>query len=436
MNMKLLHHARPNLAPIDVRLEPAYNALNSLALLNVVGKTPSMDAWVAATAEALSPAELRENHLLLGLLGAALVFQGEWPDFPAYLEALARQVPSTLRDRAQAGIHPNNEALHLLDEAEILLADPSELQRRALRHLLQMWDTYLGPEWQRVASDLDHHVKGIAYHVRDHPETFANNLHLLVDDAVLTATPQGTRVQAIVLVPSPHVGRHIAHVYREETLYLFYSAPRNFATLGRSQPIGRKELLLRIEALADETRLQILEMFATRDELTAQDVQERLGLTQSTASRQIRGLSHFIVERRGEGANKRYQLSQGQFDMTFRALKGLIAEPQAEGLDLRHEAGDVRRFMDRRGRITVFPARPRDKLLVLEYLAEQIELGRSYSEKEITEHLRRQLAFDDAVTIRRELYNMLLIDRERDGSRYWRIDPQRREELLHGVRES
>jgi hypothetical protein len=116
--------------------------------------------------------------------------------------------------------------------------------------------------------------------------------------------------------------------------------------------------------------------------------------------------------------------------MTFRALSALTAGPQPEDSDPRRDAGDLRRFMDRRGKITAFPARPRDKLLVLEYLAEQFELGRGYTEREVNELIARHLAFDDVVTIRRELYNMLLIGRKRDGSLYWRVDPSERSAAL------
>jgi DNA-binding transcriptional ArsR family regulator len=290
-----------------------------------------------------------------------------------------------------------------------------------------MWERHLAPEWKRAFKGLDAELKGFIHHLRTNAETALENLRVFAGaELVESVTGQQGPVEQITFVPSPHTGRYVTRLYHSGTLWLFFHAPRNFAVLGRQAPIGRKELLLRLEALADETRLRILELFAERDELTAQEIQDQLGLTQSTASRQLRGLALYIVERRGEGASKRYQLSPAQFDLTFRALKRLLEGARPEDHDARQEAGDLRRFMDRRGRITMFPTRSRDQLLVLEYLAEHFEPGRTYNEKEVNEIIARHLSFGDFVTIRRELYDRMFLGRERDGSRYWKIDPAER----------
>lgn len=445
-------HVSISLAPA-----PALSALNSLALLNAVEEMPALDGWVAATAGALSEDERRANRLVLGILGGALVSAGDWPDFPAYLAALAAEPPERLRERALRHLahaaaldtitvpealladqdafvarlarHSTADALdtELLREAHALLSDPPRLREALVAHLTAMWERYLADEWQRAFKSLDAEMKGFVYHMRANGETTLDNLRAFAGAELVEAvTAQAGPVEQITFVPSPHNGRYITRLYHDGALWLFFHAPRNFAVLGRQAPIGRKELLLRLEALADETRLRILELFAERDELTAQEIQDALELTQSTASRQLRGLALYIREQRGEGASKRYQLIPAQFDMTFRALKRLVEGIDPDQEDARREAGDLRRFMDRRGRLTMFPTRARDQLLVLEYLAEHFELGRSYTEKEINDIIARHLSYDDFVTIRRELYDHMFLGRERDGSRYWRIDPSER----------
>lgn len=454
MSLSPFRHAAAAHTPISLALAPALSALNSLALLNAVADMPALDGWVAATAAALSEDERRANRLTLDTLGGALVFAGDWPDFPAYLADLTAQPPELLRDRAlgrlvhAAAISAPDELLAdqdafvahlarhsaddvrdtgLLREAHALLCDPPRLRDVLVSHLSGMWERHLAAEWQRAFKGLDAELKGFAYHLRTSGETTLQNLRVFAGAELVEAvTAQTGPVTQITFVPSPHTGRYVTRLYHDGTLWLFFHAPRNFAVLGRQAPIGRKELLLRLEALADETRLRILELFAERDELTAQEIQDALGLTQSTASRQLRSLALYIVERRGEGASKRYQLMPAQFDMTFRALKRLIEGINPDLDDARREAGDLRRFMDRRGRITMFPTRGRDKLLVLEYLAEHFEPGRSYSEKEVNDIIARHLSYDDFVTIRRELYDNMFLGRERDGSRYWRIDSSER----------
>ncbi|HWQ13575.1 MAG TPA: DUF2087 domain-containing protein, partial [Roseiflexaceae bacterium] len=451
--------AAPAQPPVSLAPEPALNALNSLALINRASQLPALDSWVTRTAFALAPAEARANRLLLDVLGGALIYAGDWPDFPAYLDALAAQPPKALRDRAlhhllgaaHAGqppaavsqavlADPQAFAAHvaqlapdeppdaaLLQEAHALLREPARLREAAVAHLRTMWEQHLAAEWARAFKQLDSEVRGFMYHLRTNTATTLENLRAFAGaELVESVAAQRGPVQHIIFVPSPHTGRHVTRLYQDGTLWLFFHAPRNFAVLGRQAPIGRRELLLRLESLADETRLRILELFAERDELTAQEIQERLELTQPTTSRHLRGLAPYLVERRGEGASKRYQLSTAQFDMTYRALKQLFAGQPLEEPDARQEAGDLRRFMDRRGRITMFPTRTRDQLMVLEYLTERFELGRTYSEKEVNDIIARHLSYDDYVTIRRELYDRMFLGRERDGSRYWRIDPAER----------
>jgi DNA-binding transcriptional ArsR family regulator len=440
---------------VSLAPEPALNALNSLALLNSVERMPALATWVTNTAAMLNPEQRRANHLLLDILGGALVTTGDWQDFPAYLADLAAQPPETLRDRAvrhlagtgddapsPAVLLDNADAFaayvmrqsaeappdtELLLEAHALLREPQRLRDMATAHLRAMWEEHLAVEWKRAVKQLDAEVKGFMHHVQTNAISTIENLRAFAGPELVDAvTTQRGPVQHIYFVPSPHTGRYVTRLYHDGTLWLFFHAPRNFAVLARQAPISRKELQLRLEALADETRLRLLELFAERDELTAQEIQEALELTQSTASRQLRSLALYLVERRGEGASKYYQLSPAQFDMTFRALKRLLNGAQESDQDARQEAGDLRRFMDRRGRLTMFPTKRRDQLLVLEYLAERFELGRMYTEREVNDVIARHLSYDDFVTIRRELFNWKFLGRERDGSRYWRINPAER----------
>src|SRR5215470_17287868 len=86
--------------PISLAIDPVYNALNSIALLNEVARMPALDEWVVRTAASLAPEQRRANHLIFAALSGALLPHSDWPDFPSYLADLAAQPAGALRDRA------------------------------------------------------------------------------------------------------------------------------------------------------------------------------------------------------------------------------------------------------------------------------------------------------------------------------------------------
>ena len=53
-------------------------------------------------------------------------------------------------------------------------------------------------------------------------------------------------------------------------------------------------------------------------------------------------------------------------------------------------------------------------------LAEQFEMDTDYTEKEVNEIIKSQIAFSDVELIRRELFQERFLNRLRDGSRYWK----------------
>jgi ArsR family transcriptional regulator len=89
-----------------------------------------------------------------------------------------------------------------------------------------------------------------------------------------------------------------------------------------SSALSRSELQVRLGALNDDTRLQILWLLSQSDELCAQDVMNRLDLSQSAASRHLRQLSAtgYLTERRRAG-EKCYSLNRERIQDTFHALR-------------------------------------------------------------------------------------------------------------------
>lgn len=68
-------------------------------------------------------------------------------------------------------------------------------------------------------------------------------------------------------------------------------------------------------------------------------------------------------------------------------------------------------------RLKLFPPKEKHKVVILAKIAELLELGKSYDEKELNTILK--MVFDDHITLRRYLIMYGFMERKQDGSRYW-----------------
>jgi hypothetical protein len=82
----------------------------------------------------------------------------------------------------------------------------------------------------------------------------------------------------------------------------------------------------------------------------------------------------------------------------------------------------VKRYLDKDGRIREWPSKKEMKRLILEYLAEKFESNIDYSEKEVNSIISENHTFNDYFILRRELIENGFLNRERDCSRYWRVE--------------
>ena len=85
---------------------------------------------------------------------------------------------------------------------------------------------------------------------------------------------------------------------------------------------------------------------------------------------------------------------------------------------------ELRGFIDAEGRLTALPAKRRKKYLALSYLADRIPPEGRYTEKEFSDLLRTLHTFSDPATLRREMYDCFLIDRDGNGENY-HLSPDR-----------
>lgn len=76
-------------------------------------------------------------------------------------------------------------------------------------------------------------------------------------------------------------------------------------------------------------------------------------------------------------------------------------------------------YYDSDKRLIQYPSKKPMRVIALMKIAEQIDAGRKYTEKEINEMIRRNIAFEDIELVRREMYQYQFLGRLRDGSEYW-----------------
>ena len=85
---------------------------------------------------------------------------------------------------------------------------------------------------------------------------------------------------------------------------------------------------------------------------------------------------------------------------------------------------ELRGFLDAEGRLTALPAKRRKKYLALSYLADKIPPEGRYTERAFNALLTALHTFSDPATLRREMYDCFLIDRDGNGENY-RLSPDR-----------
>jgi DNA-binding transcriptional ArsR family regulator len=354
----------PKTVTVTVALEPVYNILDSMMALSFGENYSGLDEWVYRTIASLTPEQKHTNKLVCDGFGGALVPQHRrlGSDFPAYIDSLVAEDPLALRDRALDDICdlsvPKSEQARLLADVDTyldyleatyrkkyaekmheftfdadfyrqvhgLLNDPAQMQRVIVAHLREMWQTVLEPEWKRVAPILQDAVDAFQQLSYD---------GLTVFEAIRAVTGRDMRghweehlinAEHLIFIPSVHTGPYITKFGSDPaTIPLIFGARLPEGARVTSPALSRSDLLVRLSALADDTRLRILELMSEHDELCAQDIITMLDLSQSAASRHLRQLTAtgYLIERRQE-VSKCYSLNRERANDTFRALKRFL----------------------------------------------------------------------------------------------------------------
>lgn len=346
----------PETVTVKVGLEPVHNVLNTLLLLSDTERQSGFSEWIVQTASSLSPERQHHNRLvIMGFLDAVMPDKS-WNSFPAYLDYLAAQTPSQLQERAlhwceekpdapdrQTLLNDRQVYLNYIEnlyvekkmesfdrtlyiEVHGLYNDPAAMKALAVSHLRGMWDEVLADEWQRNAPMLQEAVD--AFQQLDYSGLTALEAIRLVTgrDMGMHWGEHALRFKQLIFVPSAHIGPYITSLDDEKgTAWIVFGARVPKGVQVSSAALSRSELMVQLSALADDTRLRILELVRDHGELCAQDIITMLDLSQSSASRHLRQLTAtgYLTERRQE-VSKCYTLNMVRFDETVQAMRRFL----------------------------------------------------------------------------------------------------------------
>ncbi len=358
----------PPMVNVRFKLAPAFSGIESLREFIEVDRLSGFSEWVTQTAAGLPP-DRRALHLLVfetceSLFYEVLPVMSSELDFPAYVDAIAALDPQAMRDAMLAhyalwpqhdpslwpedrgaltperllreedtffqfmastcAVMPVDHAL--VQRAYALYHDPPQLQAVIVEHLHWMWANVLRQEWERVRPMLEESVA--AFERMD----FSNMTAYEAARAVTTRDLRGIMdkklesVETVIFIPSAHIGPYVSQSKQETALYIIFGARLPRGAQIASSALSRAELLTRLNALADDTRLRILELLTQNEEMCAQDIIERLNLSQSSVSRHLSQLSAngYVVERRREVA-KCYSLNTDRVIDTLRTLTNFLS---------------------------------------------------------------------------------------------------------------
>jgi DNA-binding transcriptional ArsR family regulator len=358
----------PEAVTVHISVEPVFVAMDFLSDMASLDHLSGVSQRVTEVYESLTPERRQINRVLFSGLFSSVTPRQSYPDMPTYIALLAKEDPTVLRDRSiewmctqeweglepltleqaldkdtflsrmeQHYTHKKAEKgskfdLEFYEEVHCWLSDPVKMQQKIVEHLTYMWDNYLAAEWRRARPMIEESVE--AFQELDY-----NGLSAL--EAIRTITGRDMSQiwpewpQNLIFVPSPYIGPYVGRweAEDEDTIWVLFGARLPEGARIKSPALSRSELTVRLNALADDTRLRIIELMTQYDELCAQDIINLLDLSQSAASRHLRQLTAtgYLVERRKE-VSKCYSLNKERFDDTLRAVRRFIRVNRTVGM--------------------------------------------------------------------------------------------------------
>ncbi|MFZ5855661.1 MAG: ArsR/SmtB family transcription factor [Chloroflexota bacterium] len=344
---------------LTVALEPARNVLASMLMLAKDEELSGVTNWIQETRNKMSAEEKFLHKLVVIGFYHVIAVDESWNSFTDYLTHLSKMDPLAMRVK-MLDAYANMNVKHqegdqplpaadwdvILASAEsyvdFLIArfgeeyvdkeietrayeyviDPPAMKSLIVDYLQKAWEEWFRPEWERVQGLLVESVQ--AFQNTDFARMDRLEAARFItgqDLAEETWRPALEKADRIVFIPCAHIGPYVSRLPDMNSLIVIFGArtPDNAAT--RIPDLDRADIIARLSALADETRLRILEMIRDNEEMRAQEIIEATRLSQPSVSRYLGQLTAtgYLQERRINGA-KAYSLNRGRITKTLKAV--------------------------------------------------------------------------------------------------------------------
>jgi DNA-binding transcriptional ArsR family regulator len=342
---------------ITVSLSPTRNVFSSMLLLAKNEDEPGIHAWIAKTRANMSESEF-ENHILaiIGFFFALLPEDGQIT-FPAYLNQLEKTDAVVLRDKmlnAYAGLwqettpqvdwekvlsSPDNYIsflksrfndehvdVKLEKRAYEYVIDPPAMKDFLVGHMNWIWKNYFEAEWRRVESMLLDSVRSFkGTDLTSISRAEAANFIIGQDVSETKWGQHLDDVDQVVFIPNAHIGPYVHATVTNGVLQILFGARQPEGAANRIPDLDRTEIVARLSALADDTRLHILQLVAEKGEIRVHDILEVINLSQPSVSRYLSQLTAagYLQERRESGA-KVYILNYDRIEKTLKAVSAFL----------------------------------------------------------------------------------------------------------------
>jgi len=344
-------------------IEPALNAFGTMLLISNPEDDPGIHEWVTKTRAAMS-AEERFRHKLVTIgFHYSILPKVPGATFEGYLASLESTPPSAFRQRlldayseiclTQEAANDKNKPVawdevlssatnyvnflrHRFGEeltdvemetrAYEYVVDPAALKQLITGHLRWLWKNHLEAEWNRVRPMLEESAK--AFNAIDVSNMSRLELVQFVTSKEFSESKWGAELQnakELIFIPNAHFGPYIRAAKIGDNFYIYFGAHLPEGSEIHIPELDRAEIVSRLSALADDTRLNILQMIAENGQMRSQEIMEAINLSQPSVSRYLTQLTAtgYLQERRESGA-KVYILNTDRIEKTLKAVHAFL----------------------------------------------------------------------------------------------------------------
>jgi hypothetical protein len=175
------------------------------------------------------------------------------------------------------------------------------------------------------------------------------------------------------------------------------------------------EMLNFVKSLADADRLRVIGAL-TRNPARMTEISQALGMPPHDVAQHLDLLARSGIVREQDGA---WSIDTARVeDLSRRQFAGR-RESYMPAPDLREKARKVlAAYLNADGSIKQIPLQPAKLQIILDYILNAFTPGVIYTEKEVNMLIRRFHL--DTAGLRRDLVDRNMLQRESDGSKYWR----------------